>query len=90
MNSEEHLRRIFQAALRAVEPESLLTRSLRLEGDILEVRGQEAPLRLDLRGFERLVVLGAGKAAAPMARALEGLLGNRIDEGLVVVKDGYT
>jgi glycerate 2-kinase len=90
MNSEEHLRRIFQAALRAVEPESLLAHSLRLEGDILEVRGQERPLRLDLRGFERLVVLGAGKAAAPMARALEGLLGDRIDEGLVVVKDGYT
>jgi hydroxypyruvate reductase len=89
MNSEEHLRRIFQAALRAVEPGGLLARRLRLEGDQLEVLGQEPPLRLDLKRFERLVVLGAGKAAAALAAALERLLGERIDEGLVVVKDGY-
>jgi glycerate 2-kinase len=90
VNSEDQLRRIFQAALRAVEPEGLLARSLHLEGDTLEVRGQEPPLRLDLTNYERLVVLGAGKAAAAMAAALERLLGRRIDEGLVVVKDGYT
>jgi hydroxypyruvate reductase len=89
MNSEEHLRRIFEAALRAVEPGGLLARSLRLDGDVLEVLGQAPPVRLDLRNFERLVVLGAGKAAAAMAAALERLLGGRIDEGLVVVKDGY-
>jgi glycerate 2-kinase len=89
MNREEHLRRIFQAAVRAVEPGGLLGRGLRLQGDQLEVLGREPPLRLDLKRFERLVVLGAGKAAAAMAAALENLLGARIDEGLVVVKDGY-
>ncbi len=89
MNSEEHLRRIFRAALRAVEPGELLARSLRLQGEELEVLGPETPLRLDLKRFERLVVLGAGKAAAAMAAALERLLGARITEGLVVVKDGY-
>jgi len=89
MNSEEHLRRIFQAALNAVEPGGLLSRRLRREGEVLEVLGQEPSLRLDLNRFERLVVLGAGKAAASMAAALERLLGARIDEGLVVVKDGY-
>ncbi len=89
MNSEEHLRRIFRAALRAVEPGDLLARSLRLRGEELEVLGQEPPLRLDLKRYERLVVMGAGKAAAAMAAALERLLGERISEGLVVVKDGY-
>jgi glycerate 2-kinase len=90
MNREEHLRRIFRAALRAVEPEGLVQRSLRLEGESLAVRGEEPVPRLDLTDYERLIVLGAGKAAAAMAAALERLLGERIDEGLVVVKEGYT
>ena len=90
MNREEHLRRIFRAALRAVEPEGLVTRRLLLEGESLTVRGEDPPLGLDLSSYERLVVLGAGKAAAAMAAAVERLLGGRIDEGLVVVKDGYT
>ena len=88
MNSEEHLRRIFRAALDAVQPAVLLAQSLLLEGESLVVRGGAS--RFDLRRYERLVVLGAGKAAAAMAAALERLLGERIDEGLVVVKDGYT
>jgi len=88
MNSEEHLRRIFRAALDAVQPAVLLAQSLLLEGESLVVRGGAG--RFDLRRYERLVVLGAGKAAAAMAAALERLLGERIDEGLVVVKEGYT
>jgi hydroxypyruvate reductase len=35
-------------------------------------------------------VVGCGKASGAMAAALEGILGRRITEGLVVVKDGYT
>jgi hydroxypyruvate reductase len=34
-------------------------------------------------------VLGVGKAAGAMARAAEGILGDRVTEGFVVVKDGY-
>jgi hydroxypyruvate reductase len=37
----------------------------------------------------RLLVLGAGKAGGAMARAVEGILGARLSEGFVVVKDGY-
>ncbi len=46
-------------------------------------------LRLDPR-HGRVLVLGCGKASAAMARAAEDLLGDRIAEGFVVVKDGYT
>jgi glycerate 2-kinase len=38
----------------------------------------------------RVVVLGCGKASGAMARAVEDALGDRIAEGFVVVKDGYT
>jgi hydroxypyruvate reductase len=38
----------------------------------------------------RIVVLGCGKASGAMARAAEDVLGDRIADGFVVVKDGYT
>jgi len=41
-------------------------------------------------GRARVVVLGCGKASGAMARAAEDVLGDRIGEGFVVVKDGYT
>lgn len=37
----------------------------------------------------RLRILGAGKAAAAMAEAAEGVLGERLAGGIVVVPDGY-
>ena len=37
-----------------------------------------------------MLVLGCGKAGAAMACAVEAVLGDRIAEGFVVVKDGYT
>ena len=43
----------------------------------------------DLAAFRRVWVVGAGKAGAPMAQALEEVLGDRIDGGLVVVKTGH-
>ena len=89
MNREEHLLRIFRAALAAVDPAALLDRRLLLEGERLTVRDAPGGLSFDLRRFQRVVVLGAGKASAAMAAAMERLLGGRIDEGLVVVKDGY-
>ncbi len=37
-----------------------------------------------------MIVVGAGKACAPMARAVEDILGDRVTAGLVTVKTGYT
>jgi len=48
-----------------------------------------AHLRVDPR-HGRVLVLGCGKASGVMARAAEEVLGDRIAEGFVVVKDGYT
>jgi hydroxypyruvate reductase len=87
--AEEHLRRIFQAALDAVDPGALVHRRLTLLGDRLEARGEGEVRTFHLSSFQRVVVLGAGKAAASIAAALEQLLGERITGGLIVVKDGY-
>jgi hydroxypyruvate reductase len=68
---------IWTAAMRAVQPERLVAATLSLEGDGRHVchDGQplDPPLRLD--EVDRIVVVGAGKAAAGMATAMEQLLG---------------
>lgn len=68
---------IWTAAMRAVQPERLVAARLSLEGDGRQLchDGQplDPPLRLD--EVDRIVVVGAGKAAAGMATAMEQLLG---------------
>lgn len=80
------LRRILDAALEAVAPDAAVRRHVCLEGggQWLVAGGRRWNLE---RG--RLRVVGAGKGAAPMALAVEALLGDRIAEGLVVVKYGH-
>lgn len=76
-------RRIFVAGLRAVDPAKAVRRAVRVDGKSLRVAGQ----RFDLTG--RIFVVGAGKGSGAMAAAVEELLGERITEGRVTVKDGY-
>jgi glycerate 2-kinase len=76
---------IFRSALAAVDPEEAVRRHLRMDGGILCAADQ----RFDMRACERVLVVGAGKAVAPMAKAIEDLLGDRISAGLLVVKDGH-
>ena len=76
------LRALVDAGIAAVAPDGAVLRHLRLDGNVLHADGRS----WDLSRYERILVLGAGKGAAPMAAALEGLLGNRITDGLVIVK----
>jgi glycerate-2-kinase len=76
---------IFEAGLKAVDPYSAVMRALRLEGDTLYVDS----VRYELDVYDSITVVGAGKATARMALALEELLGERISVGLIVVKYGH-
>ena len=76
---------IFQAALRAVDPVDAILRHVRREGESLLI-GER---RLELSDFDKVLVVGAGKADAPMAQAVESLLGERVTDGVIVVKDGH-
>jgi glycerate-2-kinase len=42
-----------------------------------------------LKTINKIFVVGAGKASAAMARAVEAVLGDRIDDGLVITKYGH-
>jgi hydroxypyruvate reductase len=77
---------ILEAALAAVDPYQAVQRVLQRAGNQLTIGAQT----YELRRFQRILVLGAGKAGAPMTQAVEAVLGDRISGGLVVVKTGHT
>ncbi|GIW11787.1 MAG: hydroxypyruvate reductase [Dehalococcoidia bacterium] len=79
------LRSVVQAALAAVEPGAAIRRALAVRRGALTVGG----LLLPLRAFRRVLIVGAGKAAAPMAAAVADLVAERPVEGLVIVPHGY-
>src|SRR5574341_1965921 len=61
---------ILAAAVRAVEPASAVRRVMSRRGESLRIGGQQ----YDLRRIRRILVVGAGKASAPMAAAVEAML----------------
>lgn len=77
---------IFNAALAAVDPYNAVRRAIKIEGSVLHAAGAA----YDLDTFSRILVAGAGKATARMAMAIEDVIGSRISEGLVIVKQGHT
>jgi hydroxypyruvate reductase len=77
---------IFEAALEASDPALAIGRHLRLERETLWA-GQRP---YDLSQHGKIYVIGAGKATAKMAFALEEVLGEGLAGGLVIVKPGYT
>jgi len=83
--ARRELLEIFSAGLRAVDPRAAVLRALVRRGDELLVAGRSYPLK----DCERILVVGAGKAGAPMARAAEEVLGERIRQGSVTVKYGH-
>src|SRR5262245_170813 len=76
---------ILAAALDAVEPAAAVRRFLRRAGDELYVGEQ----RYDLARYERVLLIGVGKAGAPMGGAAAQVLGERLAAGVVVVKEGH-
>jgi hydroxypyruvate reductase len=77
---------VFRAGLEAVDPVRAVERHVCRDGDVLTVGAR----RYDLAQFERIFVVGAGKASAAMGQAVEAILGDRITGGLLNVKYGHT
>ncbi len=83
--TKETLQEIFMAGIRAVDPEEAVKRHIELSGNQLRVGG--CSYLLDR--FKRVFVTGFGKGTAPMAQALEQILGDRLSEGWITVKYGH-
>ena len=83
-------RQILDSAIEAVVPHHFFPKQLLLRRHLLTIKEDSAfTQHCDLRAFNRIILLGAGKASARMAEACEGILGARIDSGLVITKYGH-
>ena len=85
----EELCDIFAAALARVDPYKMIIDHVKVEGCELAVSFEDESHRVNLDDFDRILVLGAGKASARMAKAVEEILGDRITGGLLSVKYGH-
>ena len=86
LQDQQILEAVFNAALAAVDPYNAVLKAVSFENNRLQVAGTT----YDLAAFGHVIVVGAGKAAARMAQAIETLLGSQLDEGLIVVKQAHT
>ncbi|MBN1829056.1 MAG: glycerate kinase [Deltaproteobacteria bacterium] len=79
-------RMIFDEGLRAADPGVAVRRFVRLapNGDITAGSSQYR-----IQDIGRIFIVGAGKAAAPMTKALEELLGDALTGGVVTTKYGH-
>jgi glycerate 2-kinase len=85
-DSRRRVTRILEGALQAVDARQAIRVHVSLAENVLRIGSRSYPLDR----IERVFVVGAGKAGAPMAAALTGILGTRITAGTVNVKHGHT
>ena len=79
-------RKIFGAGLKAADPKEAIKRSIVMKGrGMVQVAGRS----LVIADYNDIYVVGAGKAAAPMAQAVEEIFGKRIKSGSVTTKYGH-
>jgi glycerate 2-kinase len=78
---------IFQSGLLSADPAIAIQRHLKLCKNSLTIGDSTfGDSTFDLDSFEEILVIGAGKAGAAMAKELENILGSRISRGSINVK----
>ena len=86
----QHLKDIYYSGIQAVDPYQIMMKSLLIDHDILTIQNSEKIFQFDLKPFKKIAVIGFGKATAKMAKAVEEVLSDRINSGLISVKYGHT
>jgi len=71
---------IAEVGFDSINTEKVLLNSIKLENNILKINNES----FDLSKFKRIKVVGFGKASCDGALALEKVLGNKIEEGVVI------
>ncbi|MBN2060897.1 MAG: glycerate kinase [Deltaproteobacteria bacterium] len=85
-----HAMELFHVSIESVDPYKAVRRFVSLEGDrIILGRESNKSIILDLDDYDSIFLVGGGKATAPMARAIEDLLGDRLKKGIINVKYGF-
>jgi glycerate 2-kinase len=76
---------IIAAAINRADAEICIKKIVSLDGNKLIIANKT----YDLTEFQRVFVIGAGKAVVPMSTAMYEILGNRLTSGIGITKDGY-
>lgn len=76
---------IFRAALAAADAGNAVRNQLSLKAG----RIKAGAVTLPVRNFDRIFLIGAGKAAVQMAAVVEEITGNGLTAGIVVTKQGH-
>ena len=77
---------VLEAALHAVAPGPAVARAMQRAGNQLLI----GEARYDLEQFQRIFLVGFGKAALAMGTAAAAVLGSRLTAGILLTKHGHT
>ncbi len=81
---------VFLKALSSVDPYQRLKEIVHIDQGRLIVGNEEVSGKVfDLNHFEKIFIVGTGKASSSMAQAIEERLGDRIHKGLITTKYGH-
>ncbi len=80
MSEKSTLHTVFNALIDEIRPQNLILEQCRYGDGVLSVREND----IDLSAYQKVHLLGSGKAVVPMAEALQSLLGGRIESALLV------
>ncbi|MFQ5686944.1 MAG: glycerate kinase [Candidatus Scalindua sp.] len=86
LNLRKHADEIFKHVLNTLDSESLVKKKVSIKDSTLLVDQRE----YNLKDYEHIYVIGGGKACAPMAKTIEEILGDRLEDGIVIVKYGHS
>lgn len=76
--------KIYKSGLEAVDSYYATKAKMRRVGNVFKIDGVE----YDLRNFDNIYIVGAGKASAYMAKAVEDMLADKNIGGRIIVKQG--
>jgi len=77
--------RILTTALNAVDPGKAVRNHLHKDKQILSIGNH----KYNLNQIRRILIIGAGKAGYPMALAASKILGDHVNGGVIIIKEGY-
>jgi len=81
---------LFQKGIEAALPKNLFKRFITLQDDVLTINSINTSEKFfNLSSYRNIFVTGAGKASCSMAEALEDILIDQINSGIVVTKYGF-
>ncbi len=86
MNDRQKAIDIFLAGVESVKPDNLINRYVKISNNVLKIE----ELSFDLSVLRNIFIVGAGKASAAMAEAMESILDSRITAGHIITKYGHS